>query len=115
MRPCVQGMLLRRTKATRIDGQPVVDLPERRVVLRRIAFSPAERSYYDDLQKESASQLRVRREALDSDQHLVRGMPYVREDRLPLPVLTFKRPQGTCSLCLMLLPQQPACLLSPHV
>ena len=59
MRACTQGMLLRRTKATRIDGQPVVDLPERRVVLRRIAFSPPERSYYDDLQKESASQLRV--------------------------------------------------------
>lgn len=63
LRPCVQGLLLRRTKATRIDGQPVVDLPERRVVLRRIPFSPPERSYYDDLQKESASQLRVRAEA----------------------------------------------------
>ena len=60
-------MLLRRTKATRIDGQPVVDLPERRVVLQRIAFSPPERVYYDDLQKESASQLRVRLRTLDCE------------------------------------------------
>lgn len=60
-----QGMLLRRTKATRIDGEPVVDLPQRSVVLRRIAFSPSERAFYDCLQKESASQLKVRPRAAD--------------------------------------------------
>ncbi|KAK9831907.1 hypothetical protein WJX81_008001 [Elliptochloris bilobata] len=59
LRTVLQGMLLRRTKATRIDGQPVVDLPERRVLLQRIAFSPPERAFYDCLQKESASQLKA--------------------------------------------------------
>jgi len=58
-----QGMLLRRTKATLIDGAPVVDLPERRVTLRRIAFSPPERAFYERVQQESARELKARARA----------------------------------------------------
>ena len=54
-----QGVLLRRTKGSKIDGKPIVDLPPREVAHARLDFPPAERANYDRLQAQSAAELKV--------------------------------------------------------
>ena len=44
-------VMLRRTKATCIGGEPIVKLPPRHVALRCVDFSPAERQAYFELQQ----------------------------------------------------------------
>ena len=52
-------MLLRRTKGSTIDGEPVVKLPPREQQLVRKAFSMSEQRFYDQVQAESMQKLKV--------------------------------------------------------
>jgi SNF2 family DNA or RNA helicase len=54
-----QGMLLRRTKASKIDGRPVVELPPRHQTLLQSNFSSEERTFYTQLQAETSAKLKV--------------------------------------------------------
>lgn len=56
----VQPVLLRRTKSSTIDGEPVVKLPPREQQLVRKAFSMSEQKFYDQVQAESMQKLKVR-------------------------------------------------------
>lgn len=55
----VQPVLLRRTKGSTIDGEPVVKLPPREQQLVRKAFSMSEQKFYDQVQAESMQKLKV--------------------------------------------------------
>ncbi|CAL8466655.1 g6191 [Coccomyxa elongata] len=59
LRAALQGVLLRRTKASRLDGKPLVELPERQVELVRLRFSASERAAYDELQRSSMAQIKA--------------------------------------------------------
>eukprot|EP00850_Spirogloea_muscicola_P018211 SM000164S02273 [mRNA] locus=s164:226762:245483:+ [translate_table: standard] len=52
----LRSVLLRRTKATMIDGQPIVNLPARIVKLHVTDFSAAEAAFYAALESESRQQ-----------------------------------------------------------
>ena len=51
-------ILLRRTKSSKIDGEPIVELPERRVNILRCKFNEKERNFYCKL--ESEAQIKVK-------------------------------------------------------
>lgn len=53
-------MLLRRTKDSLLDGEPIVDLPARQVELVRLQFTAAERTAYDELQRSCMAKVKVR-------------------------------------------------------
>ena len=55
----LQPVLLRRTKSSTIDGEPVVRLPPREQQLVCKAFSPSEQRFYDQVQQESMQKLKV--------------------------------------------------------
>ncbi|CAK9867063.1 unnamed protein product [Sphagnum jensenii] len=55
----LRPILLRRTKGTLIDGQPIVDLPPRIVKLKKTQFSIEERTFYDKLETESREQFQA--------------------------------------------------------
>lgn len=59
----MQPVLLRRTKSSTIDGEPVVKLPPREQLLVRKAFSLSEQQFYDQVQAESMQKLKVRASA----------------------------------------------------
>ena len=61
----MQPVLLRRTKSSTIDGEPVVKLPPREQQLVRKAFSMSEQKFYDQVQAESMQQLKVCASAAD--------------------------------------------------
>lgn len=56
---CAQGVLLRRTKGSLINGRPIVELPAREVCHARLEFPPAERANYEQLQQRSMAELKV--------------------------------------------------------
>lgn len=59
-KPCfLQTMLLRRTKSSTIDGQPVVNLPARETGLVKKDFDEQERQFYKDLESESQEKVLV--------------------------------------------------------
>ncbi|KAK9916313.1 hypothetical protein WJX75_001149 [Coccomyxa subellipsoidea] len=66
LRAALQGVLLRRTKGSTLDGKPIVQLPARQVELVRLHFSVAERAAYDELQRSSMTQLKALRGAKSS-------------------------------------------------
>lgn len=45
--------------ASKIDGQPIVNLPERIVKLKQAEFSDEERAFYNNLENESRKQFQV--------------------------------------------------------
>ena len=55
----MQPVLLRRTKSSTIEGEPVVKLPPREQLLVRKAFSLSEQKFYDQVQAESMQKLKV--------------------------------------------------------
>ncbi len=59
----MQPVLLRRTKTSTIDGEPVVKLPPREQQLVRKAFSASEQRFYDQVQEESMQKLKVKSSA----------------------------------------------------
>ncbi|KAL3677102.1 hypothetical protein R1sor_027050 [Riccia sorocarpa] len=52
----LSAVMLRRTKDTLIDGQPIVNLPQRIVTLKQTEFSEDERMFYSNLEIESRKQ-----------------------------------------------------------
>ena len=56
--------MLRRTKQSKIDGEPVVKLPERRQRLEQRSFSPGEADFYAKLSDEAAASMKVTRTSI---------------------------------------------------
>jgi SNF2 family DNA or RNA helicase len=56
----IQGVLIRRTKDSRINGEPAVKLPPRELQLLKQEFSGEERDFYTRLHLESKAKLTVR-------------------------------------------------------
>jgi len=57
----LNGVLLRRTKDSKIDGVPIVELPDKKHKAIQVEFSPEERAFYDSLYNQAMcvlSQLR---------------------------------------------------------
>jgi SNF2 family DNA or RNA helicase len=54
----LKALLLRRTKATIVNGKPIIELPEKHVEHLRLEFSPNERKLYDTMS--SSVQTRVK-------------------------------------------------------
>ena len=47
----VQAVTMRRTKATKIDGQPIVELPAKTTRVVELDFSPRELQFYKALEE----------------------------------------------------------------
>ncbi|GER44305.1 SNF2 domain-containing protein [Striga asiatica] len=54
----LMNIMLRRTKGTLIDGQPIITLPPKKVHLMRVDFSIEERTFYDRLESDSRKQFK---------------------------------------------------------
>ncbi|KAL8511434.1 hypothetical protein ACS0TY_018008 [Phlomoides rotata] len=52
----LKTIMLRRTKGTRIDGEPIINLPPKIIQLRKIEFSKEERDFYSRLEADSRAQ-----------------------------------------------------------
>ncbi|PKI63962.1 hypothetical protein CRG98_015638, partial [Punica granatum] len=55
----LRAIMLRRTKATLIDGQPIITLPPKIVNLKKVEFSLQERDFYTQLETASRSQFKA--------------------------------------------------------
>ena len=49
----LKAILLRRTKSSKIDGQPILSLPPKEITLVHAVFSPDEKAFYDALESKS--------------------------------------------------------------
>lgn len=58
----VQGILLRRTKSSTINGEPIISLPPRTEELVKQPFSQEERDFYASIQKETHEKLQSMKE-----------------------------------------------------
>ncbi|KAK4340576.1 hypothetical protein RND71_039077 [Anisodus tanguticus] len=52
----LKTVMLRRTKGTFIDGEPIINLPTKTIVLRKVDFTDEERDFYCRLEAESRAQ-----------------------------------------------------------
>lgn len=52
----LKTIMLRRTKGTFIDGEPIIDLPPKTIELKKVEFSKDERDFYCRLEAESRAQ-----------------------------------------------------------
>ncbi|KAK4271475.1 hypothetical protein QN277_020166 [Acacia crassicarpa] len=52
----LKTIMLRRTKGTLLDGEPIITLPPKRVKLERVDFSREERDFYSRLEADSRAQ-----------------------------------------------------------
>ncbi|CAM8987954.1 unnamed protein product [Rhodiola kirilowii] len=59
----LRTVMLRRTKDTRIGGEPIINLPPKSIQLNKVDFSPEERMFYSKLEAESRSQFKKYAEA----------------------------------------------------
>ncbi|KAH9289743.1 hypothetical protein KI387_033860, partial [Taxus chinensis] len=59
----LKTIMLRRTKGTVIDGEPILKLPPKSVTLKKIEFSAEEREFYNKLELDSRAQFKVYQEA----------------------------------------------------
>ncbi|CAH9147175.1 unnamed protein product [Cuscuta epithymum] len=55
----LRAIMLRRTKGTLIDGQPIIDLPPKTIHLKKVTFSAEERDFYNRLEAASRSQFKA--------------------------------------------------------
>nr|AMP82929.1 LRR receptor-like serine/threonine-protein kinase [Catalpa bungei] len=55
----LRNIMLRRTKGTLIDGEPIINLPPKRVHLTRVEFSLEERTFYNKLESDSRQQFKA--------------------------------------------------------
>lgn len=55
----LRTVMLRRTKGTFIDGEPIITLPEKTINLKKVEFSVEERAYYKKLEADSRSQFKA--------------------------------------------------------
>ncbi|TVU34893.1 hypothetical protein EJB05_16749 [Eragrostis curvula] len=54
----LKTVMLRRTKATMLDGKPIINLPPKTVSLKTVDFTDQERSFYNTLEAESREQFK---------------------------------------------------------
>ncbi|XP_020245575.1 helicase-like transcription factor CHR28 isoform X2 [Asparagus officinalis] len=54
----LKAVLLRRTKGTLINGEPIINIPPKSIKLKKVDFSPAERSFYLQLEADSRQQFK---------------------------------------------------------
>ncbi|KAL4585563.1 hypothetical protein LXL04_010186 [Taraxacum kok-saghyz] len=52
----LKTIMLRRTKATLLDGEPIINLPPKTINLKKVDFTPEERDFYCRLEAESRAQ-----------------------------------------------------------
>ncbi|XP_057528095.1 helicase-like transcription factor CHR28 isoform X1 [Amaranthus tricolor] len=52
-------LLLRRTKETKLDGEPIINLPPKYIKMKTVKFTAEERSFYAQLEAESRSQFKA--------------------------------------------------------
>ncbi|KAI3778638.1 hypothetical protein L2E82_08019 [Cichorium intybus] len=55
----LKAIMLRRTKGTLIDGQPIINLPPKTIHLKAVDFSTEERAFYVKLETESRSRFKA--------------------------------------------------------
>ncbi|XP_043714858.1 helicase-like transcription factor CHR28 isoform X2 [Telopea speciosissima] len=55
----LKTIMLRRTKATLLDGQPIITLPPKSIELKKVDFSTEEREFYSKLEADSRAQFEV--------------------------------------------------------
>ncbi|EOA39090.1 hypothetical protein CARUB_v10011822mg [Capsella rubella] len=55
----LKAIMLRRTKGTLLDGQPIINLPPKTINLSKVDFSVEERSFYCKLESDSRSQFKA--------------------------------------------------------
>ncbi|XP_042519799.1 helicase-like transcription factor CHR28 [Macadamia integrifolia] len=55
----LKTIMLRRTKGTLIDGQPIINLPPKSIELKKVDFSKEEREFYSRLEADSRAQFKV--------------------------------------------------------
>jgi SNF2 family DNA or RNA helicase len=55
----LRAIMLRRTKGTLLDGQPIINLPPKTINLSQVDFSVEERSFYVKLESDSRSQFKA--------------------------------------------------------
>ncbi|OIV91249.1 hypothetical protein TanjilG_30471 [Lupinus angustifolius] len=55
----LRAIMLRRTKGTLIDGQPIINLPPKKIELTKVDFSGEERAFYAKLEADSRSQFKA--------------------------------------------------------
>lgn len=55
----LKTLLLRRTKETLLDGQPIISLPPKFIKMKTVNFSTEERTFYTQLEAESRSQFKA--------------------------------------------------------
>ncbi|KAJ6379077.1 hypothetical protein OIU78_029157 [Salix suchowensis] len=55
----LRAIMLRRTKATLIDGQPIINLPPKSICLSKVDFSAEERAFYTRLEADSRSKFKA--------------------------------------------------------
>ncbi|CAL9218397.1 unnamed protein product [Arabidopsis halleri] len=55
----LRAIMLRRTKGTLLDGQPIINLPPKTINLSNVDFSVEERSFYMKLESDSRSQFKA--------------------------------------------------------
>nr|CAB3478501.1 unnamed protein product [Digitaria exilis] len=56
----LKTVMLRRTKATMLDGKPIISLPPKTVSLKTVDFTSEERNFYNTLEVESREQFKKR-------------------------------------------------------
>ncbi|KAI3795817.1 hypothetical protein L1987_38477 [Smallanthus sonchifolius] len=52
----LKTIMLRRTKATLLDGEPIISLPSKTINLKKVDFTPEERDFYCRLESDSRAQ-----------------------------------------------------------
>ncbi|KAL5986939.1 hypothetical protein ACLOJK_015274 [Asimina triloba] len=55
----LKTIMLRRTKGTLLDGEPIINLPPKSVTLKKVDFSVDEREFYSRLEADSRAQFKV--------------------------------------------------------
>ncbi|KAF9609356.1 hypothetical protein IFM89_015611 [Coptis chinensis] len=55
----LKTIMLRRTKGSLLDGEPIINLPPKSVELKRVDFSMEERGFYSKLEADSRDQFKV--------------------------------------------------------
>ncbi|KQK10005.2 hypothetical protein BRADI_2g51727v3 [Brachypodium distachyon] len=55
----LKTVMLRRTKATMLDGKPIISLPPKTISLKTVNFTGEERAFYNALEAESREQFKV--------------------------------------------------------
>ncbi|GJZ94134.1 helicase [Tanacetum coccineum] len=52
----LQTIMLRRTKGTRLKGEPIISLPPKTIMLKKVDFTAEERGFYQSLEAEARAQ-----------------------------------------------------------